>query len=155
MKINLNNTTNDIDTNKYNVAISDEELLYNQVYVKPSLFNVGIGDDYTNIQNCTNVVPLKKYYDKFFTKILLSNIPGNYDIVNSNIVNNNSYTIYYDSVEDNVTNISIELYDPEFRLIDISNQFSFTLEIHEIIDVLKETLINTKTNNVSSTGNFV
>ena len=29
------------------------------------------------------------------------------------------------------------------------------MEIHEIQDVLKETLVNTKTNNVNSTGHFI
>jgi hypothetical protein len=41
------------------------------------------------------------------------------------------------------------------KLLSISNDFSFTVNMHEIKDVLKETLINTKNNNVNTTGNFI
>jgi hypothetical protein len=51
--------------------------------------------------------------------------------------------------------ISVEILDSKFRQLVVNNNFSFTLEIHEVMDVLKETLINSKTNNVNSTGNFI
>jgi hypothetical protein len=86
---------------------------------------------------------------------MLSNIPGNYDIVNSNIINNNSFIINYDHVMDNIDKVGIQILDPNFRLLELNNCFSFTLNIYEVVDVLKETLINTKTNNVYSTGNFI
>jgi hypothetical protein len=51
--------------------------------------------------------------------------------------------------------MSIGVYDSTLKLLSNTNNFSFTLDIHEVKDVLKETLINTKTNNVNSTGNFI
>lgn len=155
IKIYFNNLVNTNTINHFISGTSDESLQYNQVYINSKYFNVGIGEDYTNINNCKNINAITKDQTGIFAKILLSNVPGNYDIKTSNIINNNSYVINYDYVQDNINSISIELYDPEFRLLEITNNFSFTLNIHEIHDVLKETLINTKTNNVSSTGNFI
>lgn len=150
------NTISDIETiTNFDIAVSDENLLYNQIYVEPDRFNVGIGQDYSNIKNCGGLQILKKTQTGYFGKIMLGNIPGNYDILNSNIINFSSYVINYDNVKDNVNGITISLFDPFFRLLDISSEYSFSLDIHEIKDVLKETLINTKTNNVTSTGSFI
>ena len=107
------------------------------------------------IQECDGLVVLVKNYSNIFAKIMLSNIPGNYDIITSNIINNDTYTINYNFVMDNIESITIELLDAQFRVLELNNSFSFTMNIHEIKDVLKETLINTKTNNVNSTGNFI
>jgi hypothetical protein len=155
LKIYFNGVSDTESNSNFLVSVSDQSILYNQVYVNSDRFNVGIGEDYTYIKECKGLQVLKKDNNGFLAKILLSNIPGNYDILNSNIINNNSYIINYDNVMDNVTSITIALFDQEFRLIEVTNDFSFTLNIHEIKDVLKETLINTKTNNVTSTGNFI
>jgi hypothetical protein len=40
------------------------------------------------------------------------------------------------------------------KLLTVNDNFSFTLTIYQIKDVLKETLINTKTNNVNTEGYF-
>jgi hypothetical protein len=136
-------------------ALSDNNLKYNQVYVDDSYFNVGIGEDYNCIQNSSNLITYTKNQSYIFTKILLSSIPGNYDTLISNIINNNSYYINYDNVQDNIDFITIEVYDYNMKFLSISNDFSFTLNIHEIKDVLKETLINTKNNNVNTAGNFI
>jgi hypothetical protein len=155
IKIYFNTVVSENTSNNFIVALSDENLQYNQNYATKSLLDANIGEDSSSSKNCNNITVLKKDKNNIFAKILLSNIPGNYDIQTSNIINQNSYVINYDSVQDNVNSVTIELYDPEFRLLNISNEYSFTMEIHEIHDVLKETLINTKTNNVSSTGNFI
>jgi hypothetical protein len=137
------------------VSASTNLSSYNQQYVNSSIFNVEIGQDYTSIQECNGLVVLVKDYTNIFAKIMLSNIPGNYDIITSNIINNDTYTINYNFVMDNIESITIELLDAQFRVLELNNSFSFTMNIHEIKDVLKETLINTKTNNVNSTGNFI
>ena len=46
-------------------------------------------------------------------------------------------------------------YDSNLKLLTVTNNFSFTLNIHEVKDILKETLIDTKTNNVVTTGHFI
>jgi hypothetical protein len=154
LKILFNSQISDVK-DEYLNASSDVQTQYNQVYINTQLFNVGIGEDYTYLKNCSNINVYKKNQSGLFTKIMLSNIPGNYEIMTSNIINNNSNYVNYDEVANNVSQVSIELYDSEFRLLQISNKFSFTLEIHEVKDVLKETLIDTKTNNVVTTGNFI
>ena len=73
----------------------------------------------------------------------------------SNIINNNSFVINYSNVLDNISSISIEVYDSNLKLLTVTNNFSFTLNIHEVKDILKETLIDTKTNNVVTTGHFI
>jgi len=151
----LFNTNNILNTSNYEVSISDELLLYNQQYVDSSIFNVGIGEDYTNIVECNGVKVYTKNYSNISAKIMLSNIPGNYDIISSNIINDNSFIINYDHVMDNIDQVIIQILDPNFRILELNNCFSFTINIHEVVDVLKETLINTKTNNVNSTGNFI
>jgi hypothetical protein len=148
------NTNNSLKIDSFLASISDEQLLYNQQYVNSNKLNVSIGQDYTNIKECNGLIVMVKDYSNIFAKIMLSNVPGNYDILTSNIINNN-YTINYDFVMDNIDAVTIQLLDPEFKILELNNKFSFTMNIYEINDVLKETLINTKTNNVNSTGNFI
>lgn len=154
LKITFDSQTTETK-DEYLNAVSNEELQYNQVYVNSQFFNVGIGEDYTNISTCKFLEVYKKNQSGIFTKILLSDIPGNFEIKTSNIINNNSYYVNYDEETTNVSQITIELYDSDMKLLGISNNFSFTLQIHEIHDVLKETLVNTKTNNVTTTGAFI
>ena len=149
------NTNSSLKMDSFLVSASTNLSSYNQQYVNSSIFNVEIGQDYTSIQECNGLVVLVKDYTNIFAKIMLSNIPGNYDIVSSTVINNDSYTINYNFVMDNIDSVTVELLDPQFRILELNNSFSFTMNIHEIKDVLKETLINTKTNNVNSTGNFI
>jgi hypothetical protein len=149
------NTNSSLKVDTFLASVSDELLLYNQQYVNSTRFNVEIGQDYTNIKECDGLVVLVKDYSNIFAKIMLSNVPGNYDIVTSNIINNDAFTINHHFVMDNIDSITIELLDPQFRVLELNNNFSFTLNIYEITEVLKETLINTKTNNVNSTGNIL
>jgi hypothetical protein len=149
--------TNEIivpDDNVVN-AIDNIKLQYNQNYSNPYFFNVGIGEDYTCIDGYKELQIYKKDQTGIFCKILLDNIPGNYGTAVSNIIYNNNFSVNYNNVIDNISSLGIEVYDSDLRLLDISNNFSFTLNIHEIKDVLKETLINTKTNNVNSQGHFI
>jgi len=156
IKISFNSTTSGESSNRNEIknGIDDNILQYNQIYVYNSDLNVGIGEDYTNIKSCYDLNLLKKDASSIFAKIILSDIPGNYNNSTLNIQNNHSYSYNYDKEIDNVDEISISIYNPSMELISLNNNFSFTLTIHELKDVLKETLINTKTNNVTVTGNI-
>jgi hypothetical protein len=154
IKINFNNMTDYKQTRLFISALSDQNLQYNQTYVAEELFNVGIGEDYTSILDCSNITVYTKDNTGIFAKLLLSNNPGNFDILTSNI-NNNNFVINYDTVQDNVSSVTIQILDSNFRILQSYNNYSFTMEIHEIHDILKETLINTKTNSVNSTGHFI
>lgn len=137
-------------------SISSSTLQYNRVYISDNLFNVNIGEDHTCITNNNNdIVIYQKDQSNIFAKILLSNIPGNYDTVVCNININNSYMVNYSNLLNNVSNISIEVYSADLKLLRVQNNFSFSLNIHEIKNVLKETLIDTKANNVVTTGRMV
>jgi hypothetical protein len=148
---NYNNESNDEIVN----AISSNDLQYNQNYIDSKLFNVPIGGDYTCLENNNNIIVYKKDQNHIFAKLILSNTPGNTNSTLSNIINNNNFSINYNNILDNISSINISVYDANLKLISLTNDFSFTLNIYEIKDVLKETLINSKTNNVTSTGNFI
>jgi len=135
---------------------SSKKLEYNRIYIRSDLFNVNIGEDHTCItNNNSDVVIYEKNESNIFAKILLSNIPGNYDTVASNINMNNSYMINYSNLLNDISNVSIEVYSANFKLLRIQNNFSFSLNIHEIKNILKETLIDTKANNVVTTGRII
>lgn len=150
--------------NDYQVNNVNEELInattlntiqYDQIYINDNDLNVGIGEDYTYIPNCNNLNILKKNYGGIVAKIIVSPLPGNIDITNSNIINNNNYNISYNKVIDDLSEITIQAYDSNMQLLNTTTNFSFTLNINQDFDVLKETLINSKTNNVSSNGNYI
>lgn len=140
---------------QYINGTSGHNLLYNQVYVDDFFFDVGIGEDYTAINSSVKIQVQKKYQTSIFAKIILSNTPGNYDTIISNIINNNSFYNFYNSFINSLDTVSIEVYDSTLKLITMTTDFSFTLEIHEVKEVLKETLINTKANNINTTGHFI
>jgi hypothetical protein len=156
LKLIFNNTENPDSSNQLINSMSSKYIQYNQTYVDDYLFNVNIGEDYNCIDNINNITVYSKNPLNLFAKIILDNIPGNTNTILSNIINNNSFVINYNHIQHNISNVTISLYDSNLRLISATNQnFSFTLNIYEIKDVLKETLINTRTDSVVSTGNFI
>ena len=155
LKIYFDSHPNLEENTQFINTISSKSMLYNQVYINSSQFNVNIGQDYTCIKGSQYIKTYKKDQSYIFTKILLSDIPGNTDIKLSNIINNNSFYIYYDNVKDNIDSITIELFDADMKLLFNDASYSFTINIHEIKDILKETLVNSKNNNVTTTGHFI
>ena len=154
ISLNLfSNKSNDSFKDYYALSGSDINNQYNQNYVQP-YFNVGIGENYDcDIQNLLGLGELKSINkENIYAKIQLSNIPNNIDNNTSNINTNGIVINNYDKPIDNFGEIDIVLLDPFYREIICLRDFSFTLEIHEIVNVLKETLIDSKRNNVSITG---
>jgi hypothetical protein len=155
LKIYFDSHENLENDSEYINSISGEATQYNQVYVDSSLFDIGIGQDYTCLSNSHYLTTYNKNYSYIFAKILLSDVPGNLNIIVSNIINNNSYYIYYDNVRDKIEDITVEVYDSDMKLLFNNSNFSFTIDIYEIKDILKETLVNTKNNDVVTTGHFI
>ena len=155
LKLSFN--INDTITSRENIinAIDTSQLQYNQNYVEEPYFNTTIGNDYKCIPNYELYKLYSKDQTSIFAKILLSNVPGEIDILASNIINNNSFYDNYDYVFDNISIVSISVYDHSLKLIDLNQDFSFTMTIHEVQDKLKETLVNTKTNNVNTNGSYI
>ena len=91
---------------------------------------------------------LEKDTQHLFAKIKVSSIPGrlipypNYEFEH----------VFYDNPINNVRQIKVEIISPDGRLVELTQEHNITLEIMETIDVLKETLLDTKHNNVVTTG---
>jgi len=141
------------DSFKDYYVFTDGGSQYNQNYVLP-FFNVGIGDNYdctvTKYEGFGEFISINK--NNIYAKIQISNIPNTIDNNASNININGIVINCYDKPIDNFSELNIVILDPFYRQITFLRNFSFTLEIHEIVNVLKETLIDSKRNNVSTTG---
>ena len=155
LKIYFDSHANLEENSQFINTVAPQSLLYDQVYINSDLFNVKIGQDYTCLKGSDYIETYKKDQSYIFTKILLSDVPGNIDTTLSNIINNNSFYIYYDNVRDKIEYITVEIFDADMKLLFTDNDFSFTINIHEVKDILKETLINSKNNNVTTTGHFI
>ena len=68
------------------------------------------------------------------------------------MVVNSNFAKFYNKTIDELQGIKIQILTPEMILYDVGRDFSFTIEITEIVDVLKETLIDTKRDTVVTTG---
>ena len=153
MSFNYTTTTNTLGKQEFRSGY-DAASLFNQIYVLENAFNVGIGEDYTYIKNYTSLQLYKKELDGFFTKIILSPLQGNIDFLASNIINNNDYILYSGNI-DNIDSVNIQVYTSDFKIMQNYKDFSFTLNLESEKTILKETLVNTKTNIVSSTGHYI
>jgi hypothetical protein len=91
---------------------------------------------------------LVKDTNNIFSKIQLSPIPGNISL-NSQI---HTEKIYYETPLRKLNNIIIELIDSQGRIIDLKSDHSFTLKITEKIDVLKNTLMDSRTGDTVTSG---
>lgn len=154
ISLNLfNSSSNNTFKDYYSLSSGDINTQYNQNYVQP-YFNVGIGENYDcYIQNSIGLGEIKAISkENIYAKIQISNIPNNIDNNTSNINIKGIVINNYDKPIDGFSQIDIILLDPFYREILFLRDFSFTLEIHEIVNILKETLIDSKRNNVSITG---
>lgn len=155
LKIVGNTQSQNINQDQLVNAIPTGLLQYDQVYVTKHFLTVGIGEDYTCLPNNDDLDVYQKDYSGLLAKIILNPVIGNYDINNSNIINNNNTYILYNNVIDSLSDITITVYNSQLELLGNSYEYSFTLNILEDNNVLKETFINTKTNNVSSNGHYI
>jgi len=83
-----------------------------------------------------------------FAKINISSIQG----TSYNIHNYKYEYLFYDNPLNNINQLKIELLSPDGRILELNQDHNITLEIMESIDVLKETLFDTKHNNTVTTG---
>ena len=120
-----------------------------EIYIDNYLLNIGIGQ--TPNCNVNNNQALESVdTTNIMCKILLSDKAGNINKQTANIEKN--VLNFYDRSLDNIDTLQIEILDPEGKLLSLTAEHSFTLEIHEIIDVLKETLVDTTRDQVFTTG---
>jgi len=81
-----------------------------------------------------------------FAKINLPVIPNN--LSNNNIAYGTFY--FYDKNINRVDKLKIEILSSTGELLKINSDFDLTLEIQEYNQVLKDTLIDTKTGNINT-----
>ena len=149
--IKISPTQNTVISNPMEMAIENINQQINQTYVNSSFFDTTIGGDYT----CTlsgkfrNQPGIQKNYSNLFGKIIISSIPGNTE---SNLLVNSNFVKFYEKPIDNLSGIQIQILKPDMILYDLGRDFSFTIEIVEVIEVLKETLIDTKRDSVITQG---
>jgi hypothetical protein len=132
------------------LAIDNKNQQLNQNYVDNTLMNIGIGTDYQCLPSSQrNQMAISKNYTNIFGKILLSPLPMNTE---TNQIINTNFAKLYNQPIDNLTELTIQILLPDMVIYNMGRDFSFTLEIVEIIDLLKETNIDTKRDNVVTTG---
>jgi hypothetical protein len=112
-----------------------------------------ISDNLSSARGCninTDIVNLKDQ-SYFFAKIIFSDkSPGDVSIL---AVGGNKF--FYDALLVSLTDLTIEFYDKNGNLLDLYQNHSFTLEITEIQEILKDTLIDSRTGNISDYGSNI
>ena len=111
----------------------------------------GSGDITTNFSKTFSKVKESKDLvnnQDLFTKIMLPIIPST--IKNNAFVDNMFYLL--DDVLSNVDSLNIQFINADGTLVDMNTEHNFTLKIVERKNVLKNTLINSKTNQVNTLG---
>lgn len=95
-----------------------------------------------------NINRNKKDTDNLFAKIYINQVP-----LKSVIMNKSTYEfIFEEKPLENFSSLKIVFTNPFGREIELSLEHSFTLEIYEKINVLKDTLLDTRNGDVCSNG---
>jgi hypothetical protein len=129
-------------------------------------FSLSINKNYSN-SYLTSILPLglavncgdeslrlrQKNKNNIIAKILSSTIPGNLNTINNNI-NQNYKLESFNQILDDISTIQINILDSNYRIIESNKNFSLMIKFTYDIHKLKETNINTKTNNVDIIGNI-
>jgi hypothetical protein len=112
-----------------------------------------ISDNLSSARGCninTDIVDLKDE-NYFFAKIIFSDkAPGDVSILSVG-----GQKFFYDAFLVSLTDLSVEFFDRTGNLLDLYQNHSFTLEITEIKEILKDTLIDSRTGNISDYGSSV
>ena len=147
--------------NNANTIVEDYNIQTNQ-----DSYNISINQNYSN-DIITSVMPIgipincldvpinirSKNNTNIIAKILNSEVPGNLDNINNNI---NKQSIFYafTKIIDDINTIQINILDSEYKIIQSNKNVNMILKIYQDIHKLKETNINTKTNNIDIIGNI-
>lgn len=98
-----------------------------------------------------NVNYIEKNTNNITCKIKLNNI---YSQSNDHHYEINEELFFYDKLLNELDNVKVEILNYDGKIVDNIFENCITLEIYEEIDVLKETLIDSKTGNINTTGKF-
>ena len=150
MKISPDITKNAIE-NALLVAQDNTHLNLNSIYIQPENITTGIGENETQSSNAIFATPdiYVKDRNELFAKILISNLPTQ---VTPELSLKDESVMFYDKPLENLSGIYVEILSQDSKKINIGTNYSFTLEIHEIRDIIKGTNIDTKRNEVFTNG---
>jgi hypothetical protein len=127
-------------------------------------FNLAINQNYSN-SFITNLIPIgisvdcssanvnirTKNKSNIVAKLLTSNVPGELNNVNNNIYKENIFYMF-SKIIDSVDSIQINILDYQYKIIQSNKTINMILKIYQDVHKLKETNINTKTNNIDIIG---
>ena len=129
-------------------------------------YSLSINENYSN-SFITSIIPLgiplsciqeslklqQKNKNNIIAKILTSTLPGNINTLNNNI-NNKPFIQSFNQILDDIRTIQINILDSEYKIIQSNKNYSMIIKFTYDVHKLKETNINTKTNNVDIIGNI-
>jgi len=129
-------------------------------------YNLSINKNYSN-SFITSILPLglplscvqetiniqQKDKNNIIAKILTSTLPGNIDTLNNNI-NSKPIIQSFNQILDDIRIIQINILDSGYKIIQSNKNYSMIIKFTHDVHKLKETNINTKTNNVDIIGNI-
>ena len=134
------------------LSLATDDYIYMRIET-PSKPVGTISDNLSSARGCninTDIVNLKDQ-SYFFAKIIFSDkSPGDVSILS---VGGNKF--FYDALLVSLTDLTIEFFDKNGNLLDLYQNHSFTLEITEIQEILKDTLIDSRTGNISDYGSNI
>jgi hypothetical protein len=149
----INNGSNSI-IQQFNIQTSQDE------------YSLAIDTNYSN-STLTSTLPLglpvscveeyleikQKNKNNIVAKILTSTIPGNMNTLNNNVINK-TIVQSFNQILDDIKTIQINILDSNYRILQSNKNYSMVIKFLYDVHKLKETNINTKTNNVDIIGNI-
>lgn len=137
IRITFNNNINNDTNNQHMRCVDSKNSQYNNSYIP-------YFDSLTD-----NRVFIKKETNEITAKIKLDNLFGGSNDLFYEI---NEEIIFYEQLYNKLDNVKIEFLTPDGKLVENIFDNSLTLEIYEEKEVLKETLINSKTGIINTNG---
>lgn len=134
------------------LSLATDDYIYMRIET-PSKPVGTISDNLSSARGCNINTDMSDLKDDnyFFAKIIFSdNAPGDVSILSVG-----GKKFFYDSLLVSLTDLSIHFFDRTGNLLDMSQNHSFTLEITEIKEILKDTLIDSRTGNISDYGSNI
>ncbi len=132
-------------------AQDNTKLNLNSIYIQPDNITTGIGENELESSNPLFATPKEYVKDRkeLFAKILVSSLPCQ---VSPQLSLKDEVVIFYEKPLENVSGIYVEILTEDSKKINLGTDFSFTFQIHETKGVIKGTGIDTKRNEVFTSG---
>ena len=130
------------------LSISTEEYIFMRIGTKSKPIGT-ISDNLTCAKgNANSSAVFDKKDNFFFAKIIFSDkLPGDISILSTA-----GNKFFYNAPLVTLSDLTVEFFDATGKLLKLDQNHSFTLEIIELREVLKDTLLNSRTGNIADIG---